>query len=192
MPDALNTQSPHNLIWIDLEMSGLDPLTDVIIEMATIITDNELNVLAEGPDLVIHQPEAALRRMDTWNVRQHTASGLLEQVRASNLSAALAAQQTLAFVQTWVAPQASPMCGNTVCQDRRFLARWMPQLEAWFHYRHIDVSTLKELCQRWAPQHKAALQKPDAHRAKDDIRASIDELRYYRRHFLAFSGPLAD
>ena len=184
VPFAVTKQSSKNLIWIDLEMSGLDPQNDVIIEIATIITDSALNILAEGPHLVIHQPETIMRRMDQWNLRQHTSSGLLQEVRDSALLAQEAEQQTLSFVQTWVAPQTSPMCGNTVCQDRRFLAHWMPKLEKWFHYRHIDVSTLKELYQRWVTHKMKVLQKDDSHRAKSDILASIDELRYYRQHFL--------
>ena len=177
-------QHPKNLIWIDLEMTGLSPDTDTIIEIATVVTDNNLRLLAEGPELVLHHPDATLARMDQWNTRQHTASGLVDRVRHSTNTLQSAAEKTLAFVREWVPEHTSPMCGNTICQDRRFLARWMPNLEAWFHYRNIDVSTLKELCQRWAPQQMPTKDKTDAHRALSDILESIDELRYYRDHFL--------
>ena len=174
--------SPDNLIWIDLEMTGLDTTTDRIIEIATIITDSQLQVLAEGPELAIHQSEAILGAMDEWNTRHHGESGLLARVRASRLDEAEAERETLAFLRQWVAPGASPMCGNSICQDRRFLARLMPELEAFFHYRNLDVSTLKELARRWYPEIAAGLHKESRHLALADIRDSIDELRYYREH----------
>ena len=177
-------QSKDNLIWIDLEMTGLDPDHDRIIEIATIITDQNLEILAEGPVLAIHQPDEVLRDMDEWNTRQHGQSGLIERVRASDIDEAEAERRTLEFVQQWVPERCSPMCGNSICQDRRFLARSMPRLEAWFHYRHIDVSTLKELARRWAPEVAKGFSKESRHLALDDIRDSIDELRYYREHFI--------
>jgi oligoribonuclease len=183
----------ENLIWIDLEMTGLVPETDDIIEIATIVTDKDLNVLAEGPALAVYQPEAALARMDEWNQRQHGSSGLAARVRASQISPGDAEQQTLAFLAAWVPAGASPMCGNSICQDRRFLARHMPRLEKFFHYRNLDVSTLKELARRWAPHVAASLVKQGAHLALADIRESIRELRHYRAQFLhpAFSGDPA-
>lgn len=177
-------QNPQNLIWIDLEMTGLDPETDVIIEMATIVTDAQLNVLAEGPALVIHQSDAVLANMNPWCVEQHGKSGLTQRVRDSRLSEAEAEAQTIAFLQQWVPAGVSPMCGNSIGQDRRFLARYMPQLEAFFHYRNIDVSTLKELAARWAPAVKESFVKQGSHLALDDIRESIAELRHYREHFI--------
>ena len=177
-------QNPQNLIWIDLEMTGLDPETDVIIEMPTIVTDAQLNVLAEGPALVIHQSDAVLAGMNPWCVEQHGKSGLTQRVRDSRLSEAEAEAQTIAFLQQWVPAGVSPMCGNSIGQDRRFLARYMPQLEAFFHYRNIDVSTLKELAARWAPAVKESFVKQGSHLALDDIRESIAELRHYREHFI--------
>ncbi|SEI84806.1 oligoribonuclease [Azotobacter beijerinckii] len=179
-------QNPQNLIWIDLEMTGLNPDRDVIIEMATIVTDSELNVLAEGPVIAVHQSDEALAGMDEWNTRQHGRSGLTQRVRDSRIDAATAEAQTLAFLEQWVPTGKSPMCGNSICQDRRFLARYMPDLEAWFHYRHIDVSTLKELAGRWAPQVRDSFKKSAAHLALDDIRESIAELRHYREHFIKY------
>ncbi|QJD30880.1 oligoribonuclease [Methylococcus geothermalis] len=173
-------QDAQNLIWIDLEMTGLDTQNDAIIEIATIITDSQLNVLAEGPVLAIHQPESVLERMDDWNRKQHGESGLIERVRRSTVDEAEAERLTLGFVGEWVPPNESPICGNSICQDRRFLARCMPRLEAYFHYRNLDVSTLKILVERWAPALKEGLRKQSAHRALDDIRESIAELRYYR------------
>ena len=171
---------PDNLAWIDLEMTGLAPDSDRIIEVATIVTDLNLNVLAEGPVLAVHQSEEALARMDDWNQRTHGASGLLARVRASTLDEAAAEQQTLEFLSAWLAPGASPMCGNSICQDRRFLARWMPALERFFLYRNLDVSTLKELARRWAPGVLAGVSKSNAHQALEDVRDSIKELRHYR------------
>ena len=172
------------LIWIDLEMTGLNTDTDRIIEVATVITNARLDIVAEGPVLAIHQPESVLGTMDEWNKRTHSASGLLERVRSSTLTEADAEQQTLAFIQRYVPKNRSPMCGNSICQDRRFLARLMPELEAWFHYRNLDVSSLKELAARWRPELVSGVVKKNTHRALDDIQESIAELRYYREHFL--------
>ncbi len=175
--------SPDNLIWIDLEMTGLDPQSDRIIEIATLVTDSQLlNILAEGPTLAIHQDAAVLATMDAWNRRQHSHSGLLERVRASRSDEREAALQTLDFLQDYVPKGKSPMCGNSICQDRRFLARWMPQLEAYFHYRNLDVSTLKELARRWYPELIQSYSKSSSHLALDDVRESVVELRFYRKH----------
>jgi oligoribonuclease len=175
------TAKSENLVWIDLEMTGLDPLADRIIEIATLVTDSDLNLVAEGPVVAIHQPDEVLAAMDDWNRRTHGESGLLERVRRSIATAAEAEQATLGFLREHVAAGASPMCGNSICQDRRFLAREMPALEKFFHYRNLDVSTLKELARRWAPAVFAGLQKNSTHLALDDIRESVEELRYYRR-----------
>lgn len=172
-----------HLIWIDLEMTGLDTQNDHIIEIATVVTDKDLNVLAEGPVLAIHQPDSVLAAMDEWNTRQHGQSGLVARVQASPITMAEAERQTLAFLQQWVPERTSPMCGNTICQDRRFLARQMPQLEAYFHYRNLDVSTVKELARRWAPAVLQGVKKEGSHLALEDIRDSIEELRHYRTHF---------
>lgn len=173
-------QQPDNLVWIDLEMTGLEPLEDRIIEIATIVTDSQLNLLAEGPVLAVHQNDAVLAGMDEWNTRQHGGSGLTARVRASEVDEAEAEARTLAFLEQYVPPGTSPMCGNSICQDRRFLARWMPRLEAFFHYRNLDVSTLKELARRWQPEAFAGFSKNGTHLALDDIRESIRELQYYR------------
>ena len=172
------------LIWIDLEMTGLQPATDHIIEIATIVTDRDLDVIAEGPVLAIHQSDEVLARMDDWNRKHHGNSGLMERVRSSTATASEAELRTLAFLTSLVTPGSSPMCGNSVCQDRRFLAREMPLLEKFFHYRNLDVSTLKELARRWAPHIAASFNKEGAHLALADIRDSIGELRHYRAHFL--------
>ncbi|MEJ2087256.1 MAG: oligoribonuclease [Gammaproteobacteria bacterium] len=172
-----------NLIWMDLEMTGLDPETDVIIEMATIVTDGELNILREGPVLAIATPEAQLEAMDEWNQTHHSASGLLDRVRKSKISTVEAEAQTLAFVEQYADKGSAPLCGNTIWQDRRFLARYMSTLEAHLHYRNIDVSSVKELVRRWRPDLMAGFTKESAHTALADIRESIEELRYYREHF---------
>jgi oligoribonuclease len=172
------------LIWIDLEMTGLKPDEDVIIEIATVVTDNELNVVAEGPVLAIFQPETALARMDAWNQRQHGSSGLLERVRNSGVQAAEAERLTLEFLAAQVKSGSSPMCGNSICQDRRFLARYMPALEAFFFYRNLDVSTLKELARRWHPEVLRGVTKQGTHLALADIHDSIAELRHYRAELL--------
>ena len=177
-------QNPNNLIWIDLEMSGLDTTEDVIIEIATVVTDSELNTLAEGPVHAIHQSDEILNGMDEWNTRQHGNSGLTERVKNSTVNEAEAERQTIEFLRQYVPAKASPMCGNSICQDRRFLARCMPELEAYFHYRNLDVSSLKELAKRWAPNVFKGFSKQSSHLALDDIRDSIDELKYYREHFL--------
>ena len=172
------------LIWIDLEMTGLKTESDHIIEIATVVTDKDLNTLAEGPVLAIHQSDDTLAAMDDWNRRQHASSGLAARVRASAVTAAQAEAQTLEFLARWVEPGASPMCGNSICQDRRFLAREMQSLERFFHYRNLDVSTLKELARRWSPSVYSSFQKSSTHLAMDDIRDSIRELMHYRAHFL--------
>ncbi len=171
--------STDNLIWIDLEMTGLDTDTDLIIEIATIVTDAQLNPLAEGPMLAIHQDDAVLAAMDEWNTRQHGQSGLIARVRDSDLDTRQAELRTLAFLREYVPAGASPMCGNSICQDRRFMHRLMPELEAYFHYRNLDVSTIKELVARWAPD-RPGFNKQSSHLALDDIRDSIAELRFYR------------
>ena len=174
----------ENLIWIDLEMTGLEPKMDLIIEIATIVTDADLNILAEGPSLVVHQSDAALDAMDEWCTRQHGQSGLTQRVKDSRITDAEAEQQTLAFLREYVDAGASPMCGNSIGQDRRFLNKYMPELEAFFHYRNLDVSSLKELAKRWNPEVAAGVVKKGSHLAMDDIRDSINELKHYREHFL--------
>ena len=179
--------APTNLIWIDLEMTGLDPARDCIIEMATIVTDQHIVESIEGPVLAIHQSDEVLAAMDEWNTAHHGKSGLTERVRQSIVTAAIAERETLAFLSNWVPAGASPMCGNSIGQDRRFLYKYMPALVEFFHYRNIDVSTLKELAKRWAPG-MAPFNKAGAHLAMDDIRESIGELRHYRQHFLKLDG----
>lgn len=178
------TMNDNNLIWIDLEMTGLDPDNDVIIEIATIVTDAHLNILAEGPVFAVSQDKAILDGMDEWNTRQHGQSGLTQRVLESTVDAEQAEQTTIEFLQQWVPAGKSPICGNSICQDRRFLVRGMPKLERYFHYRNLDVSTLKELARRWAPEVLAGVKKQGAHLALDDIKDSIEELKYYREHFI--------
>jgi len=173
-----------NLIWIDLEMTGLVPEKDIIIEIATVVTDAHLNVLAEGPSLAIHQDNKHLDSMDEWNTRQHTKSGLVQRVKESEISVNAAEKQTLDFLMKYVDPGASPMCGNSICQDRRFLYNYMPKLEKFFHYRHIDVSTLKELAVRWKPDVVTTSFKKSKHLALSDIYDSINELKHYREYFI--------
>ena len=178
----------HRLIWIDLEMTGLDTDRDAILEIATVVTDAQLNVLAEGPELAIAHPLATLEAMDEWNRNQHGKSGLWRRVLEKGVSMAEAEARTLAFLREWVPERASPMCGNSICQDRRFLHRQMPALERHFHYRNLDVSTIKELARRWAPQVIAGFHKESAHTALSDVRDSIDELRHYRRYMGELAG----
>lgn len=173
--------SDQNLIWIDLEMTGLDPETHKVIEIATIVTDSELNILAEGPVLAIHQPEEELAKMDEWCTTTHTGSGLVDRVRASKVTEQDAVRQTIKFLEQWLPKGVSPICGNSVGQDRRFLYKHMPELETYFHYRYIDVSTLKELTRRWKPEVLDGFSKTGSHLALDDIRESITELKYYRQ-----------
>jgi oligoribonuclease len=177
----------QRLIWLDLEMTGLDPDRDSILEIATIVTDGELNELAEGPVFAVRHPEGVLRDMDAWNTEHHQASGLWQRVLASTVDMRAAERSTLGFLSEWTVAGASPLCGNSICQDRRFLYRLMPELEAWFHYRNLDVSTVKELASRWAPAVAEGFCKESRHEALADVRESIAELRYYR----AFMGALA-
>ncbi|MDO8862669.1 oligoribonuclease [Haliea sp. E1-2-M8] len=177
-------QRPDRLIWVDLEMTGLDPDRDVVIEIASIVTDSELNTLAEGPVIAIQQPDSVLAAMDEWNTTHHTRSGLVERVRASTVDETAAEDQTLAFLRQWVAPGTSPICGNSICQDRRFMVRHLPRLERYFHYRNLDVSSLKILMQLWRPELEQGVVKAGSHQALEDIRESIAELRYYREHLL--------
>jgi oligoribonuclease len=171
----------NNLVWIDMEMTGLQPDADRIIEIAMLVTDPDLGLVAEGPVLVLHQPDAVLEAMDSWNRGTHKKSGLIDKVRASRLAEAEAEAQAVAFLRQHVPANTSPMCGNSICQDRRFLARWMPQLEAHFHYRNLDVSTLKELVRRWKPEAAKGFSKEGKHEALADILESIEELKYYRK-----------
>jgi len=180
------TQDSQNLIWIDLEMTGLNPDSDLIIEIATVVTDKDLNILAQGPVIAVHQSDDALAAMDDWNQKHHGQSGLIDRVKASTINDAEAERLTIEFLKDWVPENTSPICGNSIGQDRRFLYRYMPKLEAYFHYRNIDVSTLKELAARWAPQVKDGFKKESSHQALDDIIESIEELRYYREHFIRF------
>lgn len=175
----------ENLIWIDLEMTGLDTFNDQIIEIATVVTDKALNILAEGPMLAIHQSDETLGKMDDWNQTQHGNSGLIERVKGSQYNEGQAEQETIDFLKEFVPEGASPMCGNSICQDRRFLARCMPELERYFHYRNLDVSSLKELATRWKPEILDQFEKKGAHLALDDILESIEELKFYRKAILS-------
>lgn len=177
-------QDQNNLIWIDMEMTGLVPESDRIIEVAIVITDGQLNTIAEGPVLVVHQPDTVMDAMDAWNRSTHKKSGLIERVKASTLNEAQVQAALIEFLQAYVPASASPMCGNSICQDRRFMARSMPKLEAYFHYRNLDVSTLKELAKRWKPEIMSGMKKHGKHEALADIYESIEELKYYRQHFL--------
>jgi oligoribonuclease len=181
--------NPTNLIWIDLEMTGLVPERHRIIEIAVLVTDQNLATIAEGPIIAVRQSEEELEAMDEWNTTQHGRSGLSQRVRESRVGEAEAERQTVDFLRQWVPQGRSPMCGNSICQDRRFLARWMPDLERYFHYRNLDVSTLKELCHRWAPGVARGFSKESKHLAMDDIRDSVSELKYYREHFLRLPQP---
>jgi len=190
MAESTGSKGPNDegrLIWIDLEMTGLDTDRDAILEIATIVTDSQLNVLAEGPELAIAQPLSVLEAMDEWNRKQHGKSGLWRRVLEEGVGLADAEARTVSFLAEWVPANTSPMCGNSICQDRRFLHRLMPRLEQHFHYRNLDVSTIKELARRWAPQVLAGLRKQSAHTALSDVRDSIDELRFYRMHFAALA-----
>jgi oligoribonuclease len=178
------TNNTGNWVWIDLEMTGLDPDHDRIIEMAIIVTDSQLNVLAQAPVIAVYQSEAVLNAMDEWNTNTHTKSGLVERVRNSDINEAKAEELLLTFLADFVQARESPMCGNSICQDRRFLYRYMPKLEAYFHYRNLDVSTIKELARRWSPTIYEGFQKKATHQALDDIRESIAELQFYREHFI--------
>ncbi|MDH5517348.1 MAG: oligoribonuclease [Gammaproteobacteria bacterium] len=184
MPEHSQTNKKENLIWIDLEMTGLEPETDRIIEIATIVTDKQLTILAEGPSIVIHASDEILEGMDEWCTNQHGKSGLTQRVKDSKITEAEAARETIEFLQQYVDPGASPMCGNSICQDRRFMAKWMPELEAFFHYRNLDVSSLKELANRWAPDVSKGFEKKGSHLAMDDIKDSIAELVFYRAKIL--------
>ncbi|MBL8453796.1 MAG: oligoribonuclease [Zoogloea sp.] len=177
-------QDQNHLIWLDMEMTGLNPDSDRIIEIAMVVTNSNLDVVAEGPVVAVHQPDAVLDAMDEWNKNTHGRSGLIDRVKASTIGEAEAEQLYLDFMKQYIPSRTSPMCGNSIGQDRRFMARYMPALEDWFHYRNLDVSTLKELCRRWRPDVYKGLEKKGAHKALDDILESIAELRYYREHFL--------
>lgn len=179
---AIMTVSAQNLVWIDMEMTGLDPEENVVLEIATIVTDKDLNVLAEGPVIAIHQSDEELAKMDDWNVNTHTKSGLVARVKASQHDDARAVAETLAFIRQWVPERTSPLCGNSIGQDRRFMVKHMGELEAFFHYRNVDVSTIKELVRRWQPELLDQFSKSGSHQALDDIRESIAELRFYRSH----------
>lgn len=181
---AAGKPNEFNLVWLDMEMTGLDPDNDRIIEVAVVVTDPDLNVIAEGPVFAIHQSDETLDRMDNWNKGTHGKSGLIDRVKASTVDEAQAEQALIAFLKQYVPANKSPMCGNSICQDRRFMARGMPKLEAFFHYRNLDVSTLKELCRRWKPELASGFKKAQKHTALADIHESIEELRYYREHFI--------
>ena len=183
-PAAVHRPNEMNLVWVDMEMTGLDPDTDRIIEVAVVVTDMHLNVLAEGPVFAIHQSDATLDKMDNWNKGTHGRSGLIDRVKASTVTEADAEAALIAFLKNFVPSGKSPMCGNTICQDRRFMARGMPKLEAFFHYRNLDVSTLKELCRRWKPELASGFKKHQKHTALADIIESVEELKYYREHFI--------
>ncbi len=183
--DTVLAKNDLNLVWVDMEMTGLDPATDRIIEIAVVVTDAQITTRIEGPVIAVHQSDAVLDAMDAWNKGTHGKSGLIDRVKASTLDEVSAQAQVKAFVQQYVAANKSPMCGNTICQDRRFMANYMPQLEAFFHYRNLDVSTLKELARRWKPAVLDGFKKRQAHTALADIHESIDELVYYRQHLLA-------
>ena len=174
----------QNLVWVDMEMTGLDPMTDRVLEIAVVVTDAQLTVRVEGPVIAVHQSDEVLNRMDAWNKGTHGKSGLIDRVKASTIDEDAAAQQVIEFLKRYVPAGKSPMCGNSICQDRRFLANHMPELEAFFHYRNLDVSTLKELARRWKPSALDGFKKAQAHTALADIQESIDELAYYREHFL--------
>lgn len=184
MTASNSSTDQNNLIWLDMEMSGLLPDTDRILELAAVVTDAELNVLAESPVLVIHQSDAVLDGMDAWNKGTHGRSGLIDKVKASTLTEAEASAQMIAFLKQYVPAGKSPMCGNSICQDRRFMARYMPELESYFHYRNLDVSVFKELARRWKPEIYSGFKKASRHEALADIYESIDELKYYREHFI--------
>ncbi len=184
-------QDSNALVWMDLEMTGLDPETNRIIEIATIITDNDLHIVTEGPVIAIHQAQTLLDGMDDWNKRTHGETGLIERVKSSPYTDRQAEAETLAFIQEFIPRNRSPLCGNSIYQDRRFLRRYMPELEQWLHYRNLDVSTVKELARRWSPNVYEGLNKKNTHRALDDIRDSIEELRYYREHFIVVAPETA-
>ena len=177
-------QDQNNLVWLDMEMTGLTPDTDRIIEIAVVITNSNLETVAEGPVLVVHQPDAVLNGMDNWNKSTHAKSGLIDRVKASPLDERAVELRMLDFLKLHVPKGVSPMCGNSICQDRRFMAKWMPDLETWFHYRNLDVSTLKELCKRWKPELAKGMVKHGKHEALADVYESVEELKYYREHFL--------
>jgi oligoribonuclease len=183
-PGTAQRPNELNLVWVDMEMTGLDPDNDRIIEVAVVVTDAHLNVLAEGPVFAIHQSDATLDAMDSWNKGTHGRSGLIDRVKASTVTEADAEVALIAFLKNFVPAGKSPMCGNTICQDRRFMARYMPKLESFFHYRNLDVSTLKELCRRWKPELASGFKKHQKHTALADIVESVEELRYYREHFI--------
>lgn len=183
------TQNPSHLVWLDLEMTGLEPDSDRIIEIATVVTNAELEILGEGPVLAIHQSEETMAGMDEWNQKTHSATGLISRVAASGYSEIQAEEETLAFLSKFVSPGASPLCGNSICQDRRFLARHMPRLEKFFHYRNLDVSSVKELAARWRPDLVGGYTKSGGHRALNDVLDSIEELRFYRTHFFRDELP---